>query len=106
MKKKITILLLLVSFSSYSQTWFDLGIKGGIGGGFLINNTINNDSRFDLLPQMNRFYGGKIGVNFGELFGLTFDMDYGKYGYGFTQAKVYGKDQLQQFKCYARAEIY
>jgi hypothetical protein len=92
--KRITIVLLMMcSTLGFSQTWFDLGVKGGIGGGFLINNTINTDSRFGLLPQLNNFIGGKVGVNFGDMFGIAIDVDHGKYAYGFTQAMVIGKDQ-------------
>jgi len=98
MKKIVTIFVTLLSITSFSQTWFDLGLKGGIGGGFLLNSTINSDSRFDILPNMNNFFGGKVGVNFGESFGITLDADYGKYTYGFTQSKVVGKDQNLSYK--------
>ena len=84
---------MLCSTFGFSQTWFDLGIKGGVGGGFLLNNIVNSDSRFSVLPQMNNFYGGKVGVNFGEMFGIAFDVDYGTYNYGFSQSKVIGQDQ-------------
>jgi hypothetical protein len=87
-----------ISMSLNAQTWFDLGLKGGFGAGFLINKTINTDSRFDVLPQRNYFYGGKVGVNFGEKIGFTIDVDYGAYAYGFTQAKVPGYDQSKTYK--------
>ncbi|MGV6860492.1 MAG: hypothetical protein ACWA41_01905 [Putridiphycobacter sp.] len=80
-----------------AQTWFDVGLKGGFGGGFLLNQTVNKDSRFDILPQRNHFYGGKIGVNFGEKVGLNLDVDYGKYSYGFSQSKIEGQDQAVTF---------
>lgn len=90
--------MLLFGFSSLNaQTWFDLGVKGGFGGGFLLNKTVNSDSRFDILPQMNHFYGGKVGVNFGEKIGIDLDVDYGKYTYGFSQAKIVGQDQAKTF---------
>ena len=47
---------------------------------------------------MNNFFGGKVGVNFGESFGITLDADYGKYTYGFTQSKIVGKDQNLSYK--------
>jgi len=93
MKKGLAILLMIVSFSGSSQTWFDLGIKGGVGAGFMLNSTVNSDSRFNVLPQMNNFVGGKVGVNFGEMFGVALDVDYGTYNYGFSQSKVNGLDQ-------------
>ena len=98
MKKIVTILLLSFSFIANCQTWFDLGIKAGVGGGFLLNNTVNSDSRFEILPNKNHFFGGKVGVNFGESFGITVDADFGKYAYGFNQAKVAGKDQSLTYK--------
>jgi hypothetical protein len=94
MKKIIFGGMLLFNCANLNaQTWFDLGLKGGFGGGFLLNKTVNSDSRFDILPQMNHFYGGKVGVNFGEKIGIDLDVDYGKYTYGFSQSKVVGQDQ-------------
>lgn len=93
MKNIVVLIAVVVSNFGFSQTWFDLGIKGGVGAGFLINSKVNSDSRFSVLPQMNNFFGGKVGVNFGEMFGIAMDVDYGSYNYGFSQAKVAGKDQ-------------
>jgi len=81
-----------------SQTWFDLGIKGGVGSGFLLNPNINNDGRFGPTAGFNYFYGGKVGVNFGEYVGITCDVDYGSYSYGFTQAEVPGKSETEVYK--------
>ncbi|HIP36729.1 MAG TPA: hypothetical protein EYG85_07725 [Crocinitomix sp.] len=94
MKKIFFIGLFTVSFfSAHAQTWFDVGLKGGMGAGFTINKVVNSDSRFDLLPQMNYFYGGKLGVNFGEKIGFDIDIDYGTYAYGFSQAKIVNQNQ-------------
>ncbi len=92
-----TLLTLFLSLTVQSQTWFDIGLKGGAGGGFLLNKTVNSDSRFDVLPQLNYFYGGKVGVNFGEKIGIDLDIDYGKYAYGFSQSKVLGQDQNKTY---------
>ncbi len=99
MMKKVIIFCtsLVLSLSINAQTWFDLGIKGGFGGGFLINKTVNSDNRFDILPQINYVYGGKVGVNFGEKIGIDLDVDYGKYTYGFSQSKIQGQDEKKTF---------
>lgn len=97
--KKATIigLMILNHITLNAQTWFDVGLKGGFGGGFLINKTVNSDNRFDILPQINYFYGGKVGVNFGEKIGFDLDVDYGKYAYGYSQSKVQGQDQNKTY---------
>jgi len=98
MKRILVSLLLLTGFTASSQTWFDIGLKGGVGSGFLLNKTLNEDGRFGVTPGFNYFYGGKVGVNFGEFIGITFDVDYGKYTYGFTQAEVPGKTNTLTYK--------
>lgn len=98
MKVTAFSILLFCSTLGFSQTWFDLGVKGGVGAGFLLNNTINTDNRLNVLPQINNFIGGKVGVNFGERFGITIDVDYGSYNYGFLQNKISGKDQDLSYK--------
>ena len=97
MNKLITLVLLSLSLNLSAQVWFDLGAKGGLGSGFVMNNTLNQDVRFGLSPGFNYFFGGKVGVNFGEMVGLTFDVDYGLYKYGFTQAEVVGKPSTEVF---------
>ncbi len=99
MKIYITLLVVLfVTPTAQSQVWFDLGLKGGVGSGFLLNKTINNDGRFNVSPGFNYFYGGKIGVNFGEFVGITFDVDYGSNSYAFIQSEVPGKNIDQSYK--------
>ena len=39
MKILILFSFLTISKITLSQLWFDLGVKGGIGAGFLINKT-------------------------------------------------------------------
>lgn len=99
MKTFLTVLtLIMLATTSKAQVWFDLGLKGGVGAGFLINKTINNDGRFGVAPGLNYFYGGKAGVHFGDFIGVTFDVDYGTNSYSFTQSEVPGLPVDQGFK--------
>ena len=98
MKVYLLLISLFLTVHAQSQTWFDLGIKGGVGSGFLLNPNINNDGRFGPTAGFNYFYGGKVGVNFGEYVGITCDVDYGSYSYGFTQAEVPGKSETEVYK--------
>jgi hypothetical protein len=98
MKKFLFVLFVLSASVSDAQIWFDIGLKGGAGAGFGLNKTVNDDSRFDPTPGFNYFFGGKIGVNYGEFVGLTFDVDYGGYKFGFNQAEVPLKSQTETYK--------
>ena len=42
MKVLFIISFITISKITFSQLWFDLGLKGGIGTGFLINKTISS----------------------------------------------------------------
>ena len=59
--------------------WLDAGIKGGYGPNMLINADILNGSNMN--PKLNGSYsaGGKIGINFGEYYGITFDGMYSQF---------------------------
>lgn len=94
----LTISMLIMVYSTFGQVWFDLGLKGGVGSGFLLNKTINNDGRFGVSPGFNYLFGGKVGVNFGEFVGITFDVDYGSDSYAFIQSEVPGKSVDQGYK--------
>ena len=98
MKKLLMLICVMSLFNASAQLWFDLGLKGGVGSGFILNKTLNNDGRLALNPGFNYFYGGKVGVNFGENFGITCDVDYGSYSYSFGQVEVPGKTQNATYK--------
>ena len=98
MKKLIFVLFISLSAISYSQLWFDVGLKGGGGAGFALNKTINDDGRFSPTIGYNYFFGGKFGINWGYNIGITCDVDYGGYKYGFTQADVPGKTNTENFR--------
>lgn len=97
MKKAVLIVLLFVGSSGISQVWFDLGAKGGVGAGFLMNSTLNSDARFGQAAGLNYFFGGKVGVHFSEFIGITCDVDYGSYKYNFGQGEVPGLDPTKSF---------
>ncbi len=82
---KFLFFLLLYSNVTYSQLWFDVGVKGGVGTGYLINNTITKDQRLSVTPGINNFYGGKIGINFGKTHALTLDGSLMNNQYSFLQ---------------------
>ena len=97
MKKLIIGSMLFFAFNTSAQVWFDLGLKGGVGSSFLLNSNLNNDGRLGPTAGFNYFYGGKVGINFGEFVGITCDVDYGTYKMGFTQAEVSGKSDTEVF---------
>ena len=97
--KKLLLLFFLGSCTiTQAQLWFDVGVKGGAGSGFPLNKTLNDDGRFSVTAGFNWFGGGKVGINWGHYVGLTCDIDYAGYSYGFTQAGVPGLSETESFK--------
>ena len=85
MKILILFSFLTISKITLSQLWFDLGVIGGIGAGFLINKTISKDARLSSTPGLNNFMGGKIGINFGKYHSVTIDGTFANNQYAFLQ---------------------
>ncbi|UKN01464.1 PorT family protein [Paracrocinitomix mangrovi] len=98
MKHLFTIAFVLIVGICNAQLWFDVGAKAGIGAGFPMNKTLNDDSRLNIGVGMNYFFGGKVGINFGEYVGLTCDVDYGKYNFGFNQSEIPGFTSTESYK--------
>ena len=96
MKTLVLFGFLFTSVASYSQLWFDAGLKGGIGTGFLINKTLSSDDRLSVSPGMNYFYGGKFGINFGTEHSITFDVSYSNNSFNFLQTGLL--DSKQSYK--------
>ncbi|MEX1191544.1 MAG: hypothetical protein WED10_14590 [Brumimicrobium sp.] len=73
--KRIFLLLCIPIFTTVStlqsQTWFEIGIKGGPATSVLVNNNIFDDTQFDHSFLPSYFFGGKLGVNFGESNGVA-----------------------------------
>lgn len=62
----ISIVLSLISINTYSQLFFDGGLKGMIGTTLLINENVFKDSDYQHLISLGYGYGGKLGINFNE----------------------------------------
>lgn len=97
MKTLIILNFLILSKITYSQLWFDLGLKGGIGTGFLINNTISKDSRLSTTPGLNNFMGGKIGINFGKKHSITVDGSFTNNQYAFLQTGLLQPKEIYKY---------
>jgi hypothetical protein len=74
--KKITLIfsILICSHIIYSQTFFDLGLKGGYGADFLANQNLYDDHNFSPKLSWGHMFGGKIGVDFNESHALMVDV--------------------------------
>lgn len=85
MKQIITLLTLFtIFFSSQAQTWVDLGIKGGAGANFLMNQNIWGDVDYNHAFTTGYTFGGKIGFNFNQEHEITFDAIFGNFKQKFT----------------------
>src|SRR5688500_7166170 len=82
--------LLVMTVKANAQLWFDVGLKGGGGTGFLNNKAISSDDRLSINPGYNYFYGGKIGFNWGYYISLATDITLGKNSFSFNQAELNG----------------
>lgn len=86
MRKLLTLVIVaFLSFNSYSQSWMDLGLKGGWGLNFLYNKNILDDADMNERFSTGFTFGGKLGWNFNDSHELTIDVMYGK----FSQAYKY-----------------
>lgn len=71
MKRFLLFTLVLIQFNLSSQTWFEVGVKGGPAITFLTSNNVFDDSKYDHMIKPAYFFGGKLGVNFGEENGVS-----------------------------------
>lgn len=86
--KKITLvasLLFVFSNAIYSQSWLEIGLKGGYGLDFLINKNISSDVTHTSKFSFGYTYGGKLGWNFNEEHAITVDVLYS----GFNKSYEY-----------------
>ncbi|MCT4580528.1 MAG: hypothetical protein N4A35_03850 [Flavobacteriales bacterium] len=80
MKQTFTIIaFLLISLIFNAQTWVDLGIKGGVGANFLMNQNIWKDVDYNHTFSSGYSFGGKIGFNFNQEHEVTFDAMFGNF---------------------------
>lgn len=96
---KIVLIISFILFYklSFSQLWFDMSAKGGIGTGFLINKTLSDDSRLSVNPGINNFYGGRFGINFGAENSLSLDFTYANNSYSFIQSEIYDVSKTYKY---------
>jgi hypothetical protein len=70
-KQLLLLFALFLSSFGKSQTWFELGLKGGPSTAFYINQNIFDDVEFNHRLTGSFFFGGKVGINFGEHNGIA-----------------------------------
>src|SRR5688572_25832868 len=68
MRKAVLVgLLITVAFTSKAQNgWAELGINGGYGLSFLLNQNISSDKHVSSLFSKGYTYGAKLAYNFNE----------------------------------------
>ena len=76
MRKVILTLAILTTFinNSFSQSWIDVGIKGGWGPTLLFNKNAFDDQLFEHKISFGTMLGGKLGWNFNDDHEVTFDV--------------------------------
>ncbi|MFM7668635.1 MAG: hypothetical protein ACKO7D_10675 [Bacteroidota bacterium] len=80
-----------------SQVWFDIGLNGAFGTGFLTDPKIYSDSRFNFSPQINNSFALKIGVNPSEIHSGVIELSASNRSYGIDQASIPSADPNVQF---------
>ncbi len=83
-KAAIAFSIFIFSQTLYSQTWFDVGLKGGYGPDFLVNNNFYNDHNFSPKFSFGYLFGGKVGINFNETHALTIDVTSSSFNQSFN----------------------
>ncbi len=84
MRKLLAVLTGIFIFtSSFSQTWFDLGLKGGAGTSILMNQNILEDMDYNHRISPAYCFGAKIGFNLSENHEVTFDIMYNEFNQHF-----------------------
>lgn len=85
MKKLLVIICFWgISFqNSQAQTWLDLTFRGGWGPDFLVNGNIINDEDYNHQFSHSPFFGGRFGVNFGDIHAISADVMSGKFKQSF-----------------------
>lgn len=80
MRKTISLLSTLFIFiSAHSQMWFDIGFKGGVGTGILMNQNIWNDADYNHRISPSYSFGTKFGINLSDYHEITFDFMVSKF---------------------------
>jgi hypothetical protein len=96
-KYLLTSLVLVLYFQLSSQVWFDIGLNGGMGTGFLTDSKIYSDSRFNFSPKLNNSFSLKIGINPSEIHSAVIEIGGFNRAYGIEQAYIPGAPSNTQF---------
>ncbi len=74
MRKLLALLCtLFILMTTHGQLWFDIGFKGGIGPGLIMNQNIWDDPDYNHRLTASNSYGAKFGLNFNDEHEITFD---------------------------------
>lgn len=76
MRNLLAGLLIMFTALSTAQNWLDVGLKGGGGVDFLLNKNILDDNSYNHRLTGGYTFGGKLGLNFGNMHEVTFDVMY------------------------------
>ncbi len=93
----LSISILALTLNANSQLWFDVGLKGGGGSGFLKNSHISEDSRLGISPGYNYFFGAKVGFNYGYYVSIATDFTYGTNSFSFLQSGIYDSSRTYKY---------
>lgn len=83
MKKSLLLLLIFFSANVYGQFWIDIAARGGAGPNLMLNTNVFEDN--DLIHKfaMGTHFSGKLGLNFGDIHSINFDIGSSKFTQGF-----------------------
>ena len=62
-----------------SQMWFDIGFKGGVGTGILMNQNIWDDADYNHRLSPSYSFGTKFGINLSDYHEITIDFMYSQF---------------------------
>ena len=93
----ITLLLASLTFQLNSQVWFDIGLNGAVGTGFLTDPKIYSDNRFNFSPQLSNAFSLKIGVNPSEIHSGVIEIGAFNRSYGIDQALIPSAPSTEQY---------
>jgi hypothetical protein len=84
--------LIIIPRTFVAQVWFDIGLNGAVGTGFLTNSHLFNDTRFNVAPALNNAFALKIGINPSEQHSAVIELGYMNRSYEIDQAIVPNQD--------------